>query len=159
MLCSLTSNNYLRNSGMELVFEFELIQIRYEPENKLLILSWENYLTSEDYIKLVRELLRLTDELKIEKWLIDARHADQVQRGNLDWNINFVGSSLAKTRLRKIARLKSDMIDFEKEAKHLLNKINEVYGLGLEINFFREEDLALDWLLEKDSTLKDELIS
>ena len=144
---------------MELVFEFELIQIRHEPENKLLVLSWENYLTSEDYMTLVRELLRLTEDLKIERWLIDARFADQVRRGNREWNIDFIGSKLTKTRLYLIARLESDNKAEERESQILLNKINEVYGLGMEINFFTEESLAREWLLEKDPSFKDEVVS
>lgn len=135
---------------MDLVYEYELVTIRHCPEKRLLCLTWENYLTSEDYRHMMRALLHLTQTLEIENWLVDARHSDQVQRGDTSWNIDYVGKILAGTKLRKLARIQSPDETMEKEAVTIVEALINKMGLNLKTRFFSNEQEAKAWLLQEE---------
>ncbi|MBK0402958.1 hypothetical protein I5M27_08160 [Adhaeribacter sp. BT258] len=134
---------------MEVVYQHDLVMICYKREENLLQVSWRNYLTSEDFMRGFRALLKLTSELEIEKWLIDARHSEELVTKNMCWSREFIGSVLEKSNLKKIARIGAGN---EVQEQDILNNVNfliQNYQLPCEIRFYKNPQKALDWLSEK----------
>lgn len=135
---------------MEVVYQHDLVKICYKREEKLLQVSWKSYLTSEDFMLGLRALLRLTAELEIEKWLIDARYADELVLKNLCWSKEYIGAALAQCKLRKIARIGAGNPNVELETRKFIKYLKVQYQLPAQIRLYNNAHQALAWLSEKE---------
>ncbi|MFC5270176.1 STAS/SEC14 domain-containing protein [Adhaeribacter terreus] len=134
---------------MEIVYQHDLVMICYKREEKMLQVSWQSYLTTEDFVRGLRALLKLTAELDIEKWLVDARYSDELVIENMRWSKEYIGTALEQSRLKKVARISSGDEQHEQEIMKLVDYLFENYNVPCEIRFYDSKQEALEWLLEK----------
>jgi hypothetical protein len=129
---------------MYTVYNSDSALIQLSEKHKLLCISWQAHLSPNRLWPFISTFMRLTKNLNIEKWLINASDSDR-QDLNQD-KIEDLIHTLANTKVRKFARVVSKDIYVESKINTLIQQKHQ----NITFRFFSNEIEALDWLLEKD---------
>ncbi|HSI91321.1 MAG TPA: hypothetical protein VK927_09410 [Adhaeribacter sp.] len=127
---------------MDVLYNFEASVIKFDNYYKVLHLSWDDFPLAEAFDEVVRELIRLSQELKAEAWLIDASQSLNLDEEELAVKARHFEEILRQTPVRKIARVISSNIFYEAR----LNSLKQQSQTQIAFRFFNSEQAALAWL-------------
>ncbi len=128
------------------LYERDTVKIEFDENRKLLKLSWFDHAIDNIFMEVIKEMYRLTVDLGIELWLLDASHAFGVKTWDNNWKCEVVTSALANTKLRKIARVVSQDIAYEAK----INAFSDACIFNVKKQFFTTEESACNWLLQEN---------
>lgn len=89
------------------VFVKEYVTVEFLISRKWLRITWQGYITSEEYNHTIRELLRLTARHAAAAWLSDMRRTEGIRPQDIRWGEDRVRSHPDTRTLHKVAQVLS----------------------------------------------------
>ena len=133
---------------MKLVYEKFNALVYFHKKHKILHLKWISTNCREGYLEVIKALIKLTIELKVEGWLFDFRNCQLLPAEVVQENIKYIGNALSQSKLKKFARLVSKDLNYEMHARENIDQINKEFFLGVEVAYFTNELDALSWMFD-----------
>jgi hypothetical protein len=141
---------YLLSGQPKLIFQKGQIEIEYLEDHKTLNISWSGHISNEDYRFVLQQLLKYICKLEIENLLVDARESESVDRGNWNWTIYFFLKQLARTPLKRIARIGCGYLMKEAKISRLITETHKKHPLPICFRYVSDINSALEWFKESD---------
>ncbi len=131
---------------MQVIYRYEFTRLYFDKDNRLLYIKWQNSITSEDYMIVMRKMLTLTKELDIKFWLSDGQDTEEISIGDKNWSTDYLKNFLGQTKITKIARLETRNPDYEHLVKSLVLPSFNDGTFKMEVRYFKLLQDALHWL-------------
>ena len=140
---------YLMSCLPQLVYQKDGHEIEYFDKFNTLHLSWTGYVTSEMYMHVLDQMLKLAIVYQVENWLIDARDVEFMELGESNWTRNYFRSEVLKSPLKKVARLASGNFENETYISSCISSIMSGVSLPYKFCYHPDANSAFDWFLNK----------
>ncbi|MFC5270280.1 hypothetical protein ACFPIB_06660 [Adhaeribacter terreus] len=140
----------------QLVYQKDGHEIEYFDKYKALQLSWYGHVTSETYMHVLDEMLRLGIQYQTENWLIDARDVDFMELGERNWTRNYFRNEVLKCPLKKVARLASGNFENETYISSFISSVLNGMNLPYKFCYLPDANSAFEWFSEDDCTSKED---
>ena len=141
---------YLLSCQPRTVFKKGNIEIDYLDKFRCLHLNWGGNITEEVYISIMTEMLKFSEKLKVEFWLLDARDGDNFQLFDRNWASQFFTQDLPKHSVKKIARIAGGDFHFETQISGLISEILRGKDIPFQFKYLPDADQALTWFLNEE---------
>lgn len=132
---------------MTLFFQNHFVSLSYDVALSLGLARWNGRLHSEELREAYLLCHEMINRFSLTRWLADDRLMGEISPADLKWGLEVHVPRMAQSPLLKIARIPSR---YEKNRLAVETMINKgyTYGLKLVIRDYKDEQGALEWLLE-----------
>jgi hypothetical protein len=96
-------------------FDSEFCHICYQPEDKVVFLTWKQFCCYEDYRQPVRFALKLLQEYPGSNLVVDARNGFEDEKADAEWAFNEFIPEMAKTSCKTVTFIMNEVNDIEEE--------------------------------------------
>ena len=132
---------------MQLYFQNSFVKLTYDRALRLGKAEWFGRLHGAELREAYLLCHDMINRFSLTKWLADDRLMGNISPADLKWSLDVHVPQMAKSSLRRLARIPSQ---FESNLEAVGTMINKGYtlDLSLEMRDFEDEEKALKWLLE-----------
>lgn len=132
---------------MQLYFQNSFVRLSYDRALRLGKAEWFGRLHGPELREAYLLCHDMINRFSLTKWLADDRLMGNISPADLKWSLDVHVPQMAKSSLRRLARIPSQ---FESNLEAVGTMINKGYtlDLSLEMRDFEDEEKALKWLLE-----------
>ncbi|PKV67307.1 hypothetical protein [Pontibacter ramchanderi] len=137
---------------MQLYFHNSFVRLSYDRALRLGKAEWFGRLQGAELREAYLLCHDMINRFSLTKWLANDRQMGNISPADLKWSLDVHVPQMAKSSLRRLARIPSQ---FETNLEAVGVMINKGYtlNLSLEMRDFEDEEKALEWLLEPSSVL------
>ena len=145
---------HLISCQSKLIFQKGNIDIHLLEKFKALEINLGGSVCNSDYKAAMTEVLKFTQKLHIENWIVDARDSDRFPIRLDNWHLNFYGTELPKTDVRKIARIASYHFHYETNISLLITSLIKKTNPPYSFQYKADTNEALEWFMENRTSGK-----
>jgi hypothetical protein len=132
---------------MQVYFKNNYVTILYDKQTQLGKAEWRGQLRGPELREAYLLILDLIDRFSLIRWLADDRYMGAVEPADLQWSLQEYIPRIAKSPLRRMARLPSIFEENLQAIGVMINK-GHTYDLNLIFRDFTNEAEAKAWLME-----------
>jgi hypothetical protein len=132
---------------MQLYFHNSFVKLSYDKHLQLGKAEWKGRLQGAELREAYLLCHEMINRFSLTKWLADDRLMGNISPADLKWSLEVHVPQLAKSPLKRIARIPSK---FEKNREAVEVMINKgyTYAINLVLRDFSDQEEAMEWLLE-----------
>jgi hypothetical protein len=127
----------------ELLFNSDIVELKFDKSRFLLELTWKKNTDSDDYKKLFNLIIEFSEKHKIHYFLSDMRNQGVVRTQDVKWLELEVLRRAVEQKLKKIALVFDDIIFSTVYAETIKKKLRDSQ---VQVQFFSDISVAKAWL-------------
>lgn len=132
---------------MQLYFQNSFVRLSYDRALRLGKAEWFGRLHGPELREAYLLCHDMINRFSLTKWLADDRMMGNISPADLKWSLDVHVPQMAKSSLRRMARIPSKFESNQAAVGVMINK-GYTLDLSLEIQDFEDEEKAIKWLLE-----------
>ena len=132
---------------MQLYFQNSFVKLSYDKHLQLGKAEWKGRLQGAELREAYLLCHDMINRFSLTRWLADDRLMGGISPADLKWSLEVHVPQMAKSSLRRLARIPSQFERNREAVEVMINK-GYTYDLNLVFRDFYEEQEAMEWLLE-----------
>lgn len=132
---------------MQIYFQNNFVKLSYDKPLRLGKAVWNGHLQGAELREAYLLCHEMINRFSLIRWLADDRMMGHISPSDLKWSLEVHVPQMAKSSLKRIARLPSQF-EHNKEAVGAMINKGYTFDLNLVLRDFYDEQEAMEWLLE-----------
>ncbi|WP_439880759.1 hypothetical protein ACSX1A_16590 [Pontibacter sp. MBLB2868] len=132
---------------MEVYFKNSFVAFYYDKQLRLGKAVWKGQLRGAELREAYLLVLDMIDRFYLTRWLGDDRLMESIDPDDLAWSMEVFVPRLAKSSLRRLARLPSQFME-NRQAVDRMVREGQAGEVHLTFKDFGSEEEAVAWLME-----------
>ncbi len=132
---------------MQLYFQNSFVKLSYDKHLQLGKAEWRGRLQGAELREAYLLCHEMINRFSLVRWLADDRLMGSVSPADLKWSLEVHVPQMAKSSLKRLARIPSQFEENRKAVEVMINK-GYTFDLSLILRDFMHLEEAMEWLLE-----------